>query len=299
MNVNLIGVPLFFGSDIKGVDFGPEKLREKNIDKVITKNNHTVHDLGNIHIENIPEDKKYNFHPNMKYLQPIVDVNTNLAQQVYSSLATHSFPFIVGGDHSLGLGSISGASKYYKNLAVIWVDAHGDINTPETSPSGNIHGMPLAAAMGLGYKGLTNLYFEGTKVNPKNVFIIGVRDLDKGEEALIQDMDLNVYSTNDIKDRGIENILSEIYDILIHNNVDAVHLSFDIDCLDSKLVPGTGTPVKDGMTVTEAKYLLKYLMKTDLVKSLDFVELNSILDNDDSTANLVIDLIDWTFKYLQ
>lgn len=228
-----------------------------------------------------------------------MEVNTTLAQQVYSSLTSHSFPFVVGGDHSLGLGSISGASKYYNKLAVIWVDAHGDINTPETSPTGNIHGMPLAAAMGLGYKGLTDLYYEGIKVSPENVFIIGARDLDEGEEQLIKEMNLNVYSTEDIKFRGIDNILEEIYETLINNQVDAVHLSFDIDCLDSDLVPGTGTPVKDGMSTDQAKYLLRYLMSTNLVKSLDFVELNSALDKDDSTADLVIDLIDWTFKYLQ
>lgn len=299
MNVDLIGVPMFFGSDVKGVDFGPEKLREKDIDWIIRKNNHNVYDMGNIHIEDVPEDKKFNYHPNMKYLEPIMEVNTNLAKQVYSSLTSHSFPFVVGGDHSLGLGSISGASRFYNKLAVIWVDAHGDINTPETSPTGNVHGMPLAAAMGLGYKGLTDLYYEGVKVSPENVFIIGARDLDEGEEKLIKEMNLNVYSTDDVKIKGIDNIMNEVYEILINNGVDAVHLSFDIDCLDSELVPGTGTPVKDGMTLNQAKYLLKYLMTTNLVKSLDFVELNSALDKDDSTADLVIDLIDWTFKYLQ
>jgi len=299
MDVNLIGVPLFFGSDVRGVDFGPAKLREKYVDRVISKNNHTVRDLGNIHVENVPEDSKYNYHPNMKYLQPIVDVNKNLADQVYNSLTQQSFPFIVGGDHSLGIGSISGASKYYKNLAVIWVDAHADINTPETSPSGNVHGMPLAAAMGRGYAELTDLYFEGVKVAPENVFIIGARDIDEGEIDLIREMDLNVFSTEDIKVRGIESVLDEIHEKLRINNVDAVHLSFDIDCLDSELVPGTGTPVVNGMTLPQAKYLLKYMMKTNLVKSLDLVELNSFLDKEDSTADLVIDLIDWTFKYLQ
>ncbi|MGE5628840.1 MAG: arginase [Solirubrobacterales bacterium] len=298
MKVSLIGVPIYFGSDIKGVDFGPDKLREKNIDDIITRNNHILYDLGNIHIYPISEDKKYNIHPNMKYLEPIVKINTNLAHQVYSSLTSGSFPFVVGGDHSLGLGSISGASKHFKNLAVIWVDAHGDINTHETSPSGNIHGMPLAAAMGIGYKELTDLYFKGIKVNPENVFVIGARELDKGEIKLINDKKLNVYSTNEINKRGIDIILKEIINIISNNNVDALHLSFDIDCLDSELVPGTGTPVKDGMSLNQVKFLLEYLAKTNLVKSLDFVELNSFLDKNDSTTNLVVDLIDWTFKHL-
>lgn len=299
MDVNLIGVPLFFGSDVKGVDLGPAKLREKYVDKVISKNNHTVRDLGNIYVENVPEDSKYNYHPNMKYLQPIVEVNKTLAEQVYNSLAEKSFPFIVGGDHSLGIGSISGASKYYKNLAVIWVDAHTDINTPETSPSGNVHGMPLAAAMGIGCHDLTDLYFEGVKVNPENVFIIGARDIDTGELNLIDKMKLNVFSTEDVKTRGINSILDEIYNKLKRNKVDAVHLSFDIDCLDPEIAPGTGTPVTNGMTLPEVKYLLRYMMKTNLVKSFDLVELNSFLDKNDSTADVAIDLIDWTFKYLQ
>lgn len=299
MDVNLIGVPLFFGSDVRGVDFGPAKLREKDIDKVISRNNHTVRDLGNLKVDSIPEDSKFSYHPKMKYLQPIVDVNQDLADYVYNSLASESFPFIVGGDHSLGLGSISGASKYYKNLAVIWVDAHTDINTPETTPSGNVHGMPLAAAMGRGIRELTDLYFEGVKVNPENVFIIGARDIDSGEQALIDEMNLNVYSTMDVHERGMKSIMDEIYQQLQDNGVDAVHLSFDIDCLDFSLVPGTGTPVQDGMTVLQAKYLLKYMMSTSLVKSLDIVELNAALDRDDSTADLVIDLVDWTFKYLQ
>lgn len=299
MKVSLIGVPIYFGSDIKGVDFGPDKLREKNIEDIIARNNHVVYDLGNIYVNPAFYHKKYNIHPNMKYLEPIVKINTNLAHQVYSSLTSSSFPFVVGGDHSLGLGSISGASKYYKNLAVIWVDAHGDINTHETSPSGNIHGMPLAAAMGIGSSQLTDLYFKGAKVSPENVFVIGARELDKGEIKLINDVNLKVYSTDEINKRGMYIILKEVMKSIFNNGVDAVHLSFDIDCLDSELVPGTGTPVKCGMSINQIKYLLEYLMKTNLVKSLDFVEFNSFLDKNDSTANLVVDLIDWTFKYLK
>lgn len=299
MVVNLIGVPLFYGSDRKGADFSPNKLREKKIIEIIHNNKHKVYDCGNIYIPQVTDGEKYSFHPKMKYLDPIVDVDTNLAQVVYTSVSSGFFPFMIGGDHSLGLGSICGASKYYKNLGVIWVDAHGDINTDKTSYSGNVHGMPLAAAMGIGPSALTDIYYQGRKVNPENVFIVGARSLDEGEIELIKEKNLNIYSTKCIEEKGINSVLDEIDKKLHENKVDAVHLSFDIDCLDSSIVPGTGTPVVNGMTLHDAKYLLKYLMNTKLVKSMDLVELNTLLDKEDETANLVLDLVDWTFKYLQ
>lgn len=298
MKINLIGVPLFLGCDNKGVDMGPEILREKNIIEILEKNNHTVYDMGNLYVPQVNSEDKYCSHDKMKYLSQIIQVDTNLAHQVYSSLCSKTFPLVIGGDHSLGLGSICGASKYYENLAVIWVDAHGDINTHETSPSGNVHGMPLAAAMGIGYSSLIDLYYTGAKVKPENVFIVGARDLDEGELSLIEDKKINVYTTEDVKTRGMESILNEIHNILTSKKIDAVHLSFDIDCLDPKYVPGTGTPVKDGMSVDEVKFLLKFLMETRLIKSMDFVELNTALDQTDTTIDLCMDLLDWTSKYL-
>lgn len=298
MNINLIGVPIFFGCDKKGVDLAPNKLREKNIAQIIRNNNHTVYDFGNLYVPEKKECDKFSAHKNMKYIDSIIDVNTNLAHTVYSSLKSESFPLIIGGDHSLGLGSISGASKYYNNLAVIWVDAHGDINTHETSPSGNVHGMPLAAAMGIGHNTLTKLYFEDRKVDPKNVFIIGARDLDNGELQLIEDHKLNVYTTEEVQKRGVEDILNDIKEILIKNKVDAVHLSFDIDSIDPKFLPGTGTPVENGLTVNEAKFILKYLLKTKLIKSMDFVELNTELDKGNDTIEFCVEIIDYISKYL-
>ncbi|MBV7276271.1 arginase [Clostridium thailandense] len=298
MNISLIGVPIFFGSDKKGAEFGPRKLRDKNIISVLTQDNHTVYDCGDIYVENIPEEKKYDFHPTMKYLKPIVEVNTNLAHQVYSALCSGSFPLIIGGDHSIGLGSLSGTSKFYDDIAVIWIDAHGDINTHETSMTGNVHGMPLAAAMGLGFEELIDLYNKGCKVKPENIFIIGARDLDLGEKELIKTHNLTVFSTEDVQKIGVEKIMKIIHSKLIDRGIKAVHLSFDIDCLDPNFVPGTGTPVTRGMNVIETKYMLKYLMETKLIKSMDFVELNPILDKDDKTADLCIDLLSWTFGFL-
>ncbi|MFT9495798.1 arginase [Anaerosolibacter sp.] len=298
MDINLIGVPIFYGADKKGPEHAPAKLRDKNIISILSKCNHRVYDCGNLYVPEMKEYNKYNSHRNLKYLKPIVEVNTNLAHMVYTSLKSRSFPLIIGGDHSIGLGSISGVSKAYENIGVIWMDAHGDMNTHDTSNSGNIHGMPLAMAMGVGYNDLNNVYFEGQKIAPENIFVLGARDLDEGEEILIQQKKLNVYTVNDIREKGIKNVVDEIIQKLKDRNVEVVHLSFDMDFIDAEYVPGTGTPVSQGMNVEETKDLLKSFVETNLVKSMDFVELNTLLDKNDTTAALAIDLLEWTFKHI-
>lgn len=298
MNINLIGVPIFFGCDREGVELGPETLRENDIVNIIKKHGHQVYDLGDIYVPKSKVEDKFSEHNNMKYLSPIIEVNRNLANQVYNCLKADAFPFVLGGDHSLGLGSISGASKYFEDLAVIWVDAHGDINTHETSPSGNVHGMPLAAAMGLGHESLTDLYYKGAKVNPKNVYIIGARDLDEGEVKLIEDLNLNLWTTEDIKEKGVTTVVSELLNKLKESNIKNIHLSYDIDSLDADLVPGTGTPVKEGLTLQEVKCLLKSIIDTKQVTSMDFVELNSVIDKESQTLNIALELIDWIFSLL-
>lgn len=298
MDISIIGVPIFYGADRRGPEYGPDKLREKNVVEVIGKHNHRVFDFGNLFVPAVKEYNKFFSHPNMKYLEPIVQVNNNLAHMVYSSIKGGSFPLIIGGDHSLGLGSVAGVSRAFKNFAVVWVDAHGDINTQDTSESGNVHGMSLAKAMGIGYPDLVDVYFKGKKVENEHVYIVGARDLDKGEYDLIKREDLNVYTAKRIHEYGIEHIVNEVFKNLKNKNIDTVHLSFDLDFIDAKYVPGTGTPVHDGMTVEEAKTLLKMFADSKLVKSMDFVELNPLLDRNDITADLAIDLLDWTFKHM-
>lgn len=299
MDISIIGVPIFFGSDKKGTEYGPKKLRQKNIIDILNKSGHTAYDVGDIHVLDIPESEKYTFNSHMKYLRSILDINKNLAHQVYSSLCAHSFPLTIGGDHSIGLGSLSGTSKYNKNIAVVWLDAHGDINTDKTSPSGNVHGMPLSAAMGFGYDKLSDIYYKGPKVKTENVFILGARSLDKGEKELLKDQNISIYSTNDIHEIGIKNVMPKINLKLKKRKIHSLHLSFDIDVLNPQLVPGTGTPVKEGINVAEVKYILKYLMETGLVKSMDMVELNPKLDKNDKTSDLCIDLLSWTFQHLK
>lgn len=298
MNISLIGVPVKYGADREGVQYGPRKLREKGIVDVVKKYKRNVYDLGNLYIPEVSEESKFAYHKKIKYFREIVEMNNNLAHLVYSTLKADSFPFVFGGDHSLGLGSISGASKYFKNIGVIWIDAHGDINTDDTSPSGNPHGMPLGAALGYGNEALVNIYFDGPKVKPENTFLVGVRDLDEGEIELANSIDLNLYTMETIRSRGLDSIIEDITTKIKNSNLDAVHLSFDIDVLDKKLVPGTGTPVDGGFTIEEVKTLFKSFIDTKLIRSMDFVELNPLLDENDSTADLCIEIIDWIFKYI-
>lgn len=301
MNINLIGVPLYFGCDKKGVDLSPDILRNNGLIDILEKHNHKVFDLGNLHVKQMSEQDKFKDNKSMKYLSPVVELNNNLAQSVCCSLNSGYFPLVIGGDHSLGLGSICGASKHFKNdLAVIWIDAHGDINTDETTPSGNIHGMPLAAAMGLGNKSLTDIYFNDRKVNPNNVYIIGARDLDKGELNLIKeaDLDLKLLRTSEVKELGCKKVINDILIDLKKKGITNVHLSYDIDSLDANIVPGTGTPVEAGLNIDEITYILETLLKSGLITSMDFVELNTKLDSTNKTLNVALELLNIISKSL-
>lgn len=291
MNINIIGVPLNYGCDREGVQFGPSKLRELGMIEALESDDNDVYDMGNIKVDKYTEDMKYNWHEHLKYLNPIVDINRNLAHSVYCSLKAESFPLIVGGDHSLGMGSIAGASKYFKRLAVIWIDAHGDINTSDTSPTGNIHGMPLAASLGSGHPLTTNLYYEGDKVQAEDVYIIGARDLDPGEINLANARGINLITMDKLRQENVEDIIKSIIEEIQNKNVDGVHLSFDIDSIDKDLVPGTGTPVKDGFKVEEVKNIFNQLFKTGFITSMDFVEFNPSLDENNKTAEICLELM--------
>lgn len=298
MNVNLIAVPIKYGCDRDGAQHGPNKLRELNMIDIF-KGNKDIYDMGDLFIPQISDKDKFKWHDNMKYLYPIRDINTNLAHAVYCSLQSNCFPFIIGGDHSLAIGSIAGASKYFKDMAVIWIDAHGDMNDFTSSPSGNIHGMPLAASIGIGHYGLTNLYHKGPKISPNNVYLLGARDLDPGEKILIEESGLNLYGMKEINEKGLDIVLSEIIEKIKASSVDGVHLSFDIDSLDSSLVPGTGTPVIGGFDLSQTKLIFKRLLNEKFITSMDLVELNPLLDDsEESTAKLCIDLIDYISKLL-
>ncbi len=281
MKFNLIGVPVNYGCDKEGAQFGPETFRKNNIAGLIEKEGHKVYDKGDIKIPFASSEEKFASHKNLKYLNQIVEYSNNLADAVYNSLNGSAVPFVLGGDHSLGMGSIAGASRHFDEIAVIWIDAHGDINTEETSPSGNIHGMPLAASMNVGNPALTNIYFKGQKVKPENVYIIGARDIDPGEYELAARVKLNLYTMKEVREKGLENVLKSVIYKINNSNVDGVHLSFDIDALDKSLVPGTGTPVSEGFSLKEGKDIFTGLIGHIHITSMDFVELNPVIDDAD------------------
>ncbi|MEG1544921.1 MAG: arginase, partial [Tannerellaceae bacterium] len=212
---------------------------------------------------------------------------------VYDSLRGGAFPLVIGGDHSLGLGSASGVGKCYEDFGIIWLDAHGDINTSETSPSGNIHGMPLSALMGMGSEELINIYGQGNKVNPQNVFLVGTRSLDEGEWALIEKEQLSVYTMETIRLKGISFVAEDIKRKLRERKIRNVHFSIDVDSIDPRFAPGTGTRVPEGLMPDEFNDFIDHMLATNLIKSLDLVELNPDLDTNDLTTKLCLHIIDY------
>lgn len=293
MKLNVIGVPLNLGCDRDGADKAPDRLREAGLIETIRKHGHRVFDLGNLYIPKVKQQDKFAKGKSAKYLDAIVEVNNNLAELVRATICGGAFPLVIGGDHSLGLGSVSGVSEFYDDFGIIWLDAHGDINTSDTSPSGNIHGMALAALMGVGNDELVNIYSPRTKVNPANVFLVGTRDLDKGEQELIREHNLNVYSMDVIRKEGITYVAEDIKRKLRERKIRNVHCSIDIDIIDPKYAPGTGTTVGDGVMPGEFKTFLDKILSANLIKSIDMVELNPLLDKNDMTTKLCLEIIDY------
>ena len=293
MKINVIGVPLNLGCDRKGVEKAPNYLRERGLMSLIRSHGHKAFDLGNLYVPPVTEEEKYLKGSRLKYLDVIVEVNNNLAELVYDTLRGGAFPLVIGGDHSLGLGSASGVGKCYDDFGIIWLDAHGDINTGETSPSGNIHGMPLSALMGLGSEELVNVYSPGNKVLPQNVFLVGTRSLDEGEWALIEEQHFSVYTMDTIREKGIAFVAEDIKNKLRERKIRNVHFSIDVDSIDPSYAPGTGTQVPEGLIPGEFEEFVSHMLSTNLIKSLDLVELNPELDSDDKTTNLCLSVIDY------
>lgn len=287
MKINVVGIPLHYGCDRFGVEKGPQKLRENGLIDILKKEGNEVYDLGDLVVPERPASEKYEEGTTMKWLTPITKANENLAQVVYSSINSGAFALSIGGDHAMGLGTVAGTSKAcgVDDLAVVWIDAHGDINTAESSPSGNVHGMPLASLMGFGDEKLKSIYFEGQKVKPENVYLLCQRDLDPGEVELIKEYNIKLWNCEDIRAKGINGVMEEMLEKFNESGINNIHVSFDIDSMDCNIVPGTGTPVADGMTVHDAETMLWKLLETKKVRALDFTEYNPGLEYETTTDN--------------
>ena len=286
--VTLIGVPLDLGAGRRGVDMGPSALRVAEINSRIAELGYSVEDTGNIVVPMIQMDRTHK-HKNLRYLNEICDVNEELAQRVRSPRKKGTFPLILGGDHSIAIGSIAGMSDSDR-LGVIWIDAHGDFNTDQTSPSGNIHGMRLAAAAGLGNGRLTQCGSAPSKISTENIVLIGIRQLDILEREALRREKVKVFSIAEVDELGMGEVIRQTLQYL-NPKVDRIHLSFDMDVLSPEEAPGVGTPVKGGLTYREAHLAMELLSKSGKIDSLDLVEINPTLDERNKAAEVAVELV--------
>ncbi len=267
---------------------GPSAIRYANVKERLERAGYHVKDLGNI---NVPTPETYTIeNPKLKYLKEVKMVNEELAKQTHQILNEGRFPLVLGGDHSIAIGTIAGLATHYKNMGVIWFDAHGDINTPESSPSGNIHGMPLAISLGKGHTDLVNMMNFAPKIRPENVVIIGARDLDKGEREFIKENGMKVFTMHEIDRLGMAKVMEETIQYL-KERTDGVHLSLDLDGLDPHDAPGVGTPVSGGISYREGHLAMEMIAEANILISAEFVEVNPILDERNRTAEIAVGLM--------
>jgi arginase len=288
VQIDIIGVPIDLGADRRGVDMGPSAIRYAHLQKRLEELGYSVEDKGNIEVP-IAEMCAIT-DPRLKYIDCIVPMARRAAGAVATSMNAGHFPLVLGGDHSLSLGSIRGAARV-KNLGVIWVDAHADFNTAATTPSGNIHGMPLAALCGLGDPRLTQIWEEETcAVDPSRVAVLGVRDLDAGEVANLREAGVMVMGMEQIDRFGIVAAMEKAVErVSLH--ADGVYLSFDMDVMDPRHAPGVGTPVAAGLTQREGHVACELIGETGKLVGMDVVEVNPILDLQNQTGALAVDFV--------
>ncbi|WP_026585298.1 arginase [Bacillus sp. J33] len=287
--LSIIGMPMDLGQMRRGVDMGPSAIRYAGVNERLKSLFEEIHDQGDIAIGR-PE-VQVDPDSNLRNLDLIAEKTEKLAAEVDKAIEAGSFPLVLGGDHSIAIGTLAGVSKHYNNLGVIWYDAHGDLNTAETSPSGNIHGMPLAVSLGIGHPLLTNVGGYGPKVKPENIVIIGARSLDEGERELIKERGIKVYTMHEIDRLGMTKVMEESIAYLKERNTDGVHLSLDLDGLDPHDAPGVGTPVIGGISYRESHLAMEMLAESQIITSAEFVEVNPILDDKNKTATVAVALM--------
>ncbi|MBA3553349.1 MAG: arginase [Gemmatimonadales bacterium] len=292
MIVHVLGVPMDLGSGRRGVDMGPSAIRIAGLAESLRELGHTVVDDGDIAIKNIEELKVGD--PRARFLSEIVRASKLVSVKLERLTDRGHFPLVLGGDHSISVGTVAGiaasARRQGKKVGLLWVDAHGDINTPETSPSGNIHGMPVASLLGDGPPELTGLGREGPKVDPKNVALVGIRSLDDGEKIRLKRFGVQVHTMSDVDRHGIHRTMKKAL-ARVTDGTDYVHVSFDLDAVDPTVAPGVGTPVKGGLDYREAHLIMELLHDSGAMTSLEMVEVNPILDDRNTSAIFAVELV--------
>jgi arginase len=290
--IAIIGAPLDLGQDRRGVDMGPSALRVANLNARIQSLGYEVIDTGNIAVEQAeawPEGDEH-----AKYLPQIAAACDDLGMKVHQALSEGRLPLVLGGDHSVAVGSVSGVSKYFRDqgqgVGLIWLDAHADMNTPESSPSGNIHGMPLACLMGMGPAELVDLLGHRPKVAPRNAVIVGLRDVDQLERPHVRESGIRAFTMRDIDERGMRAVMEDAIR-MARDGTAGFHLSLDMDFVDPKDAPGVGTPVRGGVTYREAHLAMEMLCDSRSMVSMEVVEVNPVIDEVNRTADLAVELI--------
>ena len=290
IEISIVGVPMDHGQNRRGVDMGPSAIRYAGVVDRINNLGHTVTDEGDIQIGHA--DGSIDSQTNLRNLDVIADATQTLADKVHAVAEAGKFPLVLGGDHSIAIGTLAGIANRHENLGVIWYDAHADLNTNETSPSGNIHGMPLAVSIGHGHERLTSICGYSPKIKPENIVIIGARSVDPGERELIKERGIKVYSMHEIDKLGMNAVVEDAIRYLKEERkTDGVHLSLDLDGIDPIYTPGVGTPVPGGISYRESHLAMEMLFDAGIITSAEFVEVNPILDEKNRTADVAVALI--------
>ena len=282
----MVGAALDLGAGRRGVDIGPSAIRYAGLDDRLARLGLECSDWGNVETV-VPEATGPAIQGAL--LAEIKDACERIARRVAATANEGHVPIVLGGDHSVALGSLGGLAAAHGPGGVLWFDAHGDLNTPETSPSGNVHGMPLAAALGLDDEAFGSESWPLPAVKPEHVFLIGVRSLDDGERELVRRLGVSVYTMTDLDRNGVEPVVREA----LERVADAafVHVSLDMDVVDPDVAPGVGTPVRGGLSYREAHLAMELVAESGLLGSIDVVEVNPILDRENATAQLAVELV--------
>ena len=296
MIIHILGVPMDLGSGRRGVDMGPSAIRIAGLAERLTELGHKVVDEGDVGIRNMEALKVGDVHA--RYLAEIARASRLVCAKVERIVAKDHFPLVLGGDHSISVGTVSAiagaASREGKKVGLLWVDAHGDINTPETSPSGNIHGMPVAALLGEGPDELISIGGAVPKVDPRNLAMVAIRSLDEGEKLRLKRYGIEVHTMSEVDRIGIDEVMKMAL-ARVGDGTDRVHVSFDLDAVDPTVAPGVGTPVKGGLDYREAHFLMEMLSASGVMTSLEVVEANPILDDRNASAAFAVELVQSAF----
>ena len=290
--VKIIGVPMDLGAGRRGVDMGPSAIRIAGLNQAITWLGFDVVDSGNVHVH--PPEAVTQTNMRARYLPEIAAASEELAVMVEAAIEEGAMPVILGGDHSIAIGSVAGLASFHRKrhqrVGTIWLDAHADANTPDTTPSGNIHGMPLAALLGYGARELTHVAGFAPKLLPENTVIIGARSIDPGERELLKSLNVRVFTMTELDERGMAKVVEEALEIASRDTA-GIHVTMDMDFIDPFYAPGVGTPERGGATYRESHFAMEKIADSGKVLSVELTELNPLYDTANQTAQLGVEMI--------